>query len=70
MDGGVALACTVCPMSDVKPDSLRARPAEDPAVPVRAAGRGAKPLRLPVWKCPRCGARKRLRGARHGEREA
>lgn len=39
-------------------------------VPRLARGRGAKPLRLPVWKCPRCGARKRLRGARRGEQEA
>lgn len=57
-------------MTDVKTDLLRARIADDATVPVRAAGRGAKPLRLPVWKCPRCGARKRLRGGRHGEREA
>jgi hypothetical protein len=54
-------------MSDAKTDVVHPPTA---AAPPRAAGRGAKPLRLPVWKCPRCGARKRLRGTRHGERDA
>lgn len=38
-------------------DDLRALP---------AAGSHAKPRRLPVWTCIRCGARKHLRGARRG----
>ncbi len=55
------------PMNDPKPaiDGTVA----DTVAPAPVRGRGARPLRLPVWKCPRCGARKRLRGTRRGEQE-
>lgn len=60
----------VSPMSDVETESLALAPAAVAGSPLSRASRGVKPLRLPVWRCPRCGARKRLRGTRRGAPEA